>query len=75
MPHKPVITLNFTYFPKKGLTGEYADDVRQFLNSIADAGEAGEENLEADTAASEAAEAEAPAEWTPVERQQGYWSD
>lgn len=45
---------NFTYFPKKGLDGEYADDVRQFLNSIADAGEAGEEALEADTAAAEA---------------------
>ncbi len=49
---------NFTYFPKTGLTGEHADEVRQFLNSIADAGEAGEENLEAATAEGEAAPAE-----------------
>jgi hypothetical protein len=48
---------NFTYFPtwKSKFEGEGADELRQFLNSIADAGEAGEEGLEEASAESEAA--------------------
>jgi len=51
---------NFTYFPmwKSKFEGEGADELRQFLNSVADAGDAGEENLEEASAESDAAAAE-----------------
>ena len=50
---------DFTYFPawKGHFEGEGGDEIRQFLNSIADAVDVGEEALEEATAESEAAEA------------------
>jgi hypothetical protein len=54
---------NFTYFPtwKAAFEGEGADELKQFLNSVGDAGEEGEEKLEEASAEADAAEAEAPA--------------
>lgn len=49
---------HFTYFPQvKGLTdgAEGADELKQFLNSVGDAGDVAEESLEAATAEGEAA--------------------
>ena len=49
---------DFTYFPRvQGLSdgAEGADELKQFLNSVGDAGDAAEENLEAATAEGEAA--------------------